>query len=92
MYNYPHLSLATVLADEGYDVWIPNNRGNTFSRNHTTLNPDKSKFWDFDYEDMALYDVPANLEYVAKATGVEKFPYIGHSQGTVQMFVALSKI
>jgi len=39
---------------------------------------------------MGQYDVPANLKYVSETTGVAKIPYIGHSQGTSQMFAALS--
>ncbi len=39
---------------------------------------------------MADYDVPANIDYVLAATGFEKLVYVGHSQGTIQMFAALS--
>jgi len=38
------------MANLGYDVWLGNSRGNHHSRNHTTLDPDKSKqFWDFSW-------------------------------------------
>lgn len=35
------------LADIGYDVWLANCRGSTYSRNHLKLKPTKSDFWDF---------------------------------------------
>jgi len=38
------------MLENGYDVWLGNNRGTPFSRNHTVLNPDKdSEFWKFSF-------------------------------------------
>jgi len=39
---------------------------------------------------MADYDLPALFTYVNKITN-QKPHYIGHSQGTIQMHIALSK-
>lgn len=43
----PKISLAFQLAEVGYDVWLGNNRGNTYSRSHTILNSDDINYWDF---------------------------------------------
>ncbi|KAJ8946242.1 hypothetical protein NQ314_008930 [Rhamnusium bicolor] len=44
----PERSIALLLADQGYDIWLGNNRGTTWSRNHISLDPDKNKtFWDY---------------------------------------------
>lgn len=82
---------AFMLANKGYDVWLGNSRGNKHSRNHTTLNPDKNKeFWEFTFQHMADHDLPAALGYVRNYTA-QKMHYLGHSQGTIQMHIALSK-
>jgi len=39
---------------------------------------------------MGDFDLPAVFKYVHNYTN-QKLHYIGHSQGTVQMFIALSK-
>jgi lysosomal acid lipase/cholesteryl ester hydrolase len=81
-----------VLAREGYDVWLGNNRGNRYSRKHKTLNPntDLENFWDFSWKEMGDYDSPAMIDFVLDQTNLTNITYIGHSQGNTQMFYALS--
>ena len=47
--HYSDKSPAFVAARAGYDVWLNNSRGNTYSRRHSALDPDedKEKFWNF---------------------------------------------
>jgi len=86
----PSKSLAFILADAGYDVWLGNNRGNKYSYKHIRHSPNDEAFWDFCIDDFALKDLPAMLEYVLAATNVPKVFYIGFSQGTAQAFASFS--
>lgn len=88
--NDPDQSLALILADAGWDVWLGNSRGNAYSRNHTGLGPDTAAFWDFSFDDMAAADLPALTAHVQGVTGCATLAYVGHSQGTTVALAALS--
>ncbi|XP_067203426.1 lipase 3-like isoform X2 [Linepithema humile] len=79
------------LADAGYDVWLGNNRGNIYSRNHTSLSPTDRAFWDFSYHEFGIYDLPAMVDHVLHTTGHDKIFYGGHSEGTTQFWVMTSE-
>jgi len=59
---------------------------------HIKFNPDKDKeFWDFSFHEMGLYDLPAMIDLIKIKSEVSKITYIGHSQGTTQLFVGFSE-
>jgi len=88
--NGPQKSLGFILADAGYDVWFGNDRGNTYSRNHTSLKVSDTKFWNFTWGDMARFDLPAEIDYVLAVSGAKTLTYLGHSQGTSVAFAGLA--
>uniref|UniRef100_A0AAQ5YU19 Lipase n=1 Tax=Amphiprion ocellaris TaxID=80972 RepID=A0AAQ5YU19_AMPOC len=90
--NPPNCSLGYVLADAGYDVWMGNSRGNTWSRKHRRLSPLEEEFWRFSHDEMALKDLPAVVDYILKVTQQQQIFYIGHSQGTTIAFIAFSTL
>jgi len=75
------------LVNSGYDVWVGNNRGNKYSQSHTDPNISRYDYWDFCWDEMGIYDLPAFYQFIMDATGKDKITYFGHSEGTSQMFV-----
>ncbi|NWU39308.1 LIPM Lipase, partial [Hylia prasina] len=90
--NFPDSSLAFILADVGYDVWIGNNRGNSWSRRHHNLSIGSQEFWDFSFHEMAMYDLPAMVDFILMQTEQEKLFYVGHAQGSSLGFIAFSSL
>ncbi|XP_072827665.1 lipase member K isoform X3 [Vicugna pacos] len=88
--NLPNNSLAFLLADVGYDVWMGNSRGNTWSRKHLQFSPKSPEYWAFSLDEMAKYDLPATINFIVEKTGQEQLYYVGHSQGTTIAFIAFS--
>ncbi|KAI1307599.1 Lysosomal acid lipase/cholesteryl ester hydrolase [Halotydeus destructor] len=77
------------LSLRGYDVWMPNSRGNFYSLDHLSLNssgPNSWHYWEFSFDELIKYDLPATIDYVRKETDSETVGYVGHSQGSLIMF------
>ncbi|RLU17504.1 hypothetical protein DMN91_009739 [Ooceraea biroi] len=83
----PHEALSYVLCDSGYDVWLANCRGNTYSKYHKHYTRRDREFWNFSWHEIGYYDLPAMIDYILKETGHSDLYYIGHSQGTTVFFV-----
>ncbi|KAJ8727884.1 hypothetical protein PYW08_016269 [Mythimna loreyi] len=85
----PGNALSYLLAEAGYDVWLGNARGNYYSRNHKTMDPDGvlQNFWRFSWDEIGNHDLPAFIDYIHEKTGQEKLHYIGHSQGGTTFLV-----
>lgn len=84
------------MADNDYDVWMGNDRGNIYSRNHTKYDPfgsasDRRHYWSFSWHEMGIYDLPAMIDYILNVTGEDKLQYVGYSEGTTIFFVMCSE-
>nr|AAC62229.1 yolk polypeptide 2 [Plodia interpunctella] len=86
----PGQSLAYLLADQGYDVWLGNARGNRYTRHHVNHHAAKADFWRYSNDDIALHDLPAMIDYALKTTGQRKLFYVGYDLGTTAFFALAS--
>ena len=80
------------LVDAGYDVWLGNNRGTKYSnvKIGTGANPSSKQHWDWTSEELAKYDLPAEIDTVLAVTGKPKLKYVGYSRGSSIMFIGLA--
>uniref|UniRef100_A0A8C0BSU8 AB hydrolase-1 domain-containing protein n=1 Tax=Buteo japonicus TaxID=224669 RepID=A0A8C0BSU8_9AVES len=69
-----------------------NSRGTSWSRRHQHLSVDQVEFWDFSFHEMAMYDLPAMIDFVLQKTGQKQIYYVGYSQGCTVAFIAFSSM
>ena len=92
------------LYEEGYDVWIGNNRGTNHSMEHIDWSPEHhaQHFWNWSFAEMGKYDVPAMLKTIKytiqqnvenpKIEYTDKIIYVGYDQGATQLLYGLAHL
>ena len=55
-----------------------------------SLDPEQEKFWKFSFDQMGWYDLPAMLEMVLGHTGQQQVIYLGHSMGTMAVWIMIN--
>lgn len=84
-------SLGFELCKRGHDVWLGNQRGNRFSQRHAVLKSNNSSFWNFSLDEIALFDIPATVDYILALTKRESLAYVGFSQGSTAMLALMTQ-
>jgi len=79
------------LIQQGFDCWFANGRGSPYSRNHKDSKITRMEYFNYTWADMGINDQPANYKHIQFIYNnpEQKIIYLGHSQGTTQMYVAL---
>lgn len=67
-------SLVSCLIEDGWSVWLLNNRGNKLNEN-----------WAFSFVEMGTGDLPAIFDFIFARTA-SQIHYVGFSQGATQLF------
>lgn len=88
--NSEEESLGFILADHGFDVWVGNVRGTRWGHGHVSLSTKDKEFWDWSWEELALYDLAEMIHYVNLVTSSKVF-VVGHSQGTIMSLAAFTQ-
>uniref|UniRef100_A0A7N1A1T3 AB hydrolase-1 domain-containing protein n=1 Tax=Kalanchoe fedtschenkoi TaxID=63787 RepID=A0A7N1A1T3_KALFE len=89
--NSEEQSLGFLLADSGFDVWVGNVRGTRYSQRHVSLSVSDKEFWNWSWEELALNDLAAMIDYVHAETGSKVF-VVGHSQGTIMSLAVFTQL
>jgi pimeloyl-ACP methyl ester carboxylesterase len=68
-----------------------NTRGNTYSRGNRNHRDTSQDYWAHSMDELALIDLPAQIDYILKFTGRGQVGFIGHSQGCTLPLMLLSE-
>lgn len=89
--NLPTQSAPFIFADAGFDVFIGNFRGNSYSLKHVKLTTKDHAFWEFSWDEMALFDLPALINKTLEISQAQQIYYVAHSMGTMTGFALFSQ-
>jgi hypothetical protein len=90
MIHGPDLSPAFYFYNQGYDVFVNNLRGTTYSRRHQTLNPDVDReFWAINFDSLEI-DQRANIQYILDLTQQQHLYVYAHAIGATAMLIGMS--
>jgi predicted alpha/beta hydrolase len=67
-----------------------NTRSNTYSRGNRYRGDTSVAYWQYSIDELALLDLPAQIDFILKFTGKPSLATVGHSQGCTLPLMLLS--
>jgi len=93
-FNNGEDSIAYQLADEGYDVWVLNDRMSGVSQTvHASLTTADAAFWEMSFVEVGDYDIPAAMDYITdnNTNFSDTVTYVGHGTGALAMISSMAE-
>jgi pimeloyl-ACP methyl ester carboxylesterase len=84
-------ALAYLFADAGFDVWMPNLRGNKYSKMHRKLKVSSKEYWNFSVDEVIKYDLKVVFTRIMEVTKFEQLFYAGHSMSGGSFIAAAAR-
>ena len=69
---------------------MANTRGNTYSRGNKYYRDTDLGYWAHSMDELALIDLPAQIDYILQKTSQKSLAVVGHSQGCTLPLMLLS--
>ncbi|CAI6002349.1 unnamed protein product [Closterium sp. NIES-65] len=82
--------LPVILANRGMDVWVVNHRCTEYSPRHVTYTTEQWQYWDWDFDRLVQFDLPAVLRVITTVTASPKVHLVGYNQGAMLPFALAS--
>lgn len=91
--NSSNNSIPLVLDELNFDIWLLNCRGNRYSTSLETpeTTSPNSSYWNYSFQEIGLYDVPAAMDFIYKNNEKKMF-LICHSQGCCSVIAGMCQI
>ncbi|KAH3763174.1 lysosomal acid lipase/cholesteryl ester hydrolase [Pelomyxa schiedti] len=88
--NMPENTLAFLMHDAGFDVWLINLRGTKSSFTNYVYDSHEPEFWNWSFLEPGLQDVSSTIDFILAKTGFPDLPIVSHSEGGATVYAMLA--
>ncbi|XP_062558764.1 lipase 1-like [Armigeres subalbatus] len=84
-------NLPMQLLEVGIEVWLGNSRASLESAGHISYSTSSSKYWDFSFHEIGIYDLASMIDAVLQITRRSQLHLIAYSEGSSAALTLLSE-